>query len=228
MENYTLHRISLVNVSAFLLFKPGEALLVDCGNQGSESKIIGEMARLGLQPEMLKLLILTHSHYDHAGSARRLKELTGCQIMIHRIEASRLEAGYTRIPAGTRWKAKVVATVGSLFARRIMRYPSTLPDILLDESADLSEFGFPGRVLHTPGHTLGSMVVLMEDGEMLAGDTLMGIPGKKAFPAFAEDLPGLIQSWKMLSEMQVNTFHPAHGRSISFSKFIKEYTVLRK
>ncbi len=228
MEKYTLHRISLVNVSAFLLFKPGEALLVDCGNQGSESKIIEEMARLGLQPESLKLLILTHAHYDHAGSARRLKELCGCKIMIHRSEASRLEAGYTPIPAGTRWKAKVIATVGRLFARRIMRYPSAVPDILVDESASLTEFGFPGRIIHTSGHSLGSMVVLMEDGEMLAGDTLIGIPGKRIFPPFAEDLPGLLQSWKLLSELQVSTFHPAHGRSISFSKFNEEYSAVRE
>jgi hypothetical protein len=66
----------------------------------------------------------------------------------------------------------------------------------------------------------------MEDGEMLAGDTLIGIPGKRIFPPFAEDLQGLLQSWKLLSELQVNTFHPAHGRSISFSKFMEEYSVV--
>jgi len=226
MTNYTLHRISLANVSAFLLFKPGEALLVDCGNQGAEEKIMGEMARLGLEPGMLKLLILTHSHYDHAGSAYSIKKETGCQIMIHRSEATRLEAGYTPIPAGTRWKAKIISMVGRIFARRLMRYPPVVPDILLDESASLEKFGFPGKVLFTPGHTRGSMVVLMEDGEMLAGDTLMGLAGKRIFPAFAEDLPGLKQSWKLLSEMPVKTFHPAHGRSISFSKFISEFTEL--
>ncbi len=227
MEGYSLHRISLINVSAFLLFRPGEALLVDCGNQGSEVKIIEEMIRLGLKPGMLKLLILTHAHYDHAGSAARIKELTGCRILIHRSEASCLEAGYTPIPAGTRWKAKVVATVGRIFARRLMKYPSVRPDILVEESAGLSEFGFPGRIIHTPGHTFGSVVVLMKDGEMLAGDTLIGIPGKRIFPPFAEDPVGLMKSWEMISEMEVNTFHPAHGRSISFSKFMDEYKGLR-
>lgn len=226
MDAYSLHRISLVNVSAFLLYRTGEALLVDCGNQGSEKKIIGEMASLGIQPGMLKLLILTHSHYDHAGAAFQLKEATGCRIMIHRSEASRLEAGYTPIPAGTRWKAKVISAVGRIFARRLMRYPPVLPDILLDELTSLDEFGFPGKVIHTPGHTRGSLVVLMEDGEMIAGDTLMGLAGKRIFPAFAEDIPGLMQSWKMLSEMKVKNFHPAHGRTISFRKFLNEFSEL--
>jgi glyoxylase-like metal-dependent hydrolase (beta-lactamase superfamily II) len=226
MDEYILHRISLIKVSAFLLYRPGEAILVDCGTPGSEVTILEEMTGLGLQPGMLKLLILTHAHYDHAGSASRLKELTGCRIMIHGSESTRLEAGYTPIPAGTRWKARVVATVGRIFARRIMSYPPAIPDILVEQSLDLSEFGFPGGVIHTPGHTFGSMVVLLEDGEMLAGDTLIGIPGKRIFPPFAEDPEALKQSWKMLSGLQVNTFHPAHGRSISFRKFMEEYTVL--
>ena len=227
-EDYTLHRIFLINVSAFLLYRPGEALLIDCGNQGSELKIIEEMSRLGLQPTDLKLLILTHAHYDHAGAAGRLKDLCACRIMIHKSEASRLEAGYTPIPSGTRWKAKALVSIGRIFAKRLMKYPAAIPDIFVDESLSLLDYGFPGTVIHTPGHTFGSLVVLLDKGEMLAGDTLFGIPGKRIFPPFAEDPAGLLNSWKMISEMKVKTFYPAHGRSISFSKFMEEYTVLRK
>ena len=226
MEEYTLHRISLINVSAYLLFRPGEAILVDCGNQGSEEKIMDEMTGLGLQPGMLRLLILTHAHYDHAGSAARIKELTGCQILIHRSEASRLEAGFTPIPSGTRWKARFLVSVGRVFARSLMKYPPAIPDLFVEESFSLKEFGFPGKVIHTPGHTFGSMVVLLERGEMVAGDTLFGVPGKRIFPPFAEDQPGLLESWKRISTMDVECFYPAHGRSISYSKFMHEYAEL--
>lgn len=225
-EVYKLHRIFLINVSSFLIYKPGEAILVDSGKQGSELKIIGEMSRLGLQPENLKLLILTHAHYDHAGSARRLKEITGCRIMIHKSEASRLEAGYTPIPSGTRWKAKVIVAVGRTFARDLMKYPAAKPDILVEESSSLSEFGFPGRVMHAPGHSPGSMLVLMDKGEMLAGDTLFGLPGKRIFPPFAEDELALLKSWKMISELDVHTFYPAHGIRISRDKFMNEFNAL--
>ncbi|MCP4312584.1 MAG: MBL fold metallo-hydrolase [Bacteroidetes bacterium] len=223
-KELTLHRISLQNVSAFLLFRPGVAILVDCGKQGSEVKIFEEMTLLGLQPGMLKLLILTHAHYDHAGSAGRMKELTGCRIMIQRSDASHLEAGFTPFPSGTRWKARLVATFGRIFARRLMKYPPALADILVEESFELAEYGFPGRAIHTPGHTFGSMVILMEDGKMLAGDTLIGLPGKRIFPAFAEDPAGLLLSWGMISEMEVDIFYPAHGRSISKEKFLEEFS----
>ncbi|MFO7668493.1 MAG: MBL fold metallo-hydrolase [Bacteroidales bacterium] len=225
---YTLHRISMVNVSAYLIFRPGEAILVDCGNKGSEVKIIEVMNRLGLRPAELRLLILTHAHFDHAGSAKRLKELTGCRIMVHRKEASRLEAGFTPIPPGTRWKARVLVALGRTFAKGLMKYPPAIPDLLVEESASLVEFGFPGRVIHTPGHTPGSMVVFMEGGVMMAGDTLFGVPGKRIFPPFAEDRAGLLKSWKMISGLDVKLFYPAHGRSFSHAVFMNEFEELIK
>lgn len=237
---YKLCRISLLKVSAYLLYRPGEAILVDCGRVGSEVKILQEMGRLGLQPTDLGLLILTHAHYDHAGAARRLKEICGCRIMIHESEASRLQAGKTPIPGGTRWKAKVLVFVGRIFARRLMKYPPARADILVGgpgspeaesagpeaESVSLEAFNFPGKVIHSPGHTPGSMVVLMEGGEMLTGDSLFGLAGKRIFPPFAEDPAALMESWKLISTMPVRRFFPAHGASISPERFLEEFMAL--
>ena len=221
--NYTVKRISLTNVSAFLVYRPGEAILIDSGNSGSEVKIIRTMEKAGLDPGMLKLLILTHAHFDHAGSAGKLKELTGCKIMVHQTEAERLQAGFTGIPNGTRWKARLLVVLGRTFARRIGKFPGTAPDLLVEDSLDLREFGFPGRVIHTPGHTHGSMVVLMEGGELIAGDTLFGVEGKQHFPPFAEDLPALVSSWKHIRTLPVTTIYPAHGRYFSMDSFLVEF-----
>ena len=221
--SYKVHRIGLVNVSSFLIYRPGEAILVDCGSSGSEVKILEVFKKLGLEPAMLKLLVLTHSHFDHAGSAGRLKELTGCQVMIHRSETERLKKGYSPIPSGTRWKAKLLVGVGRIFARRLMKYPGADPDLLVDNLFDLESYGFPGRVIHAPGHTFGSMLVLMEGGELIAGDTLFGVENKQHFPPFAEDLPALVRSWKHIHDLPVKTFYPAHGRRFSMESFLAEY-----
>lgn len=51
-----------------------------------------------------------------------------------------------------------------------MKYPGTKPDIVMDtEEFSLWEYGIDGRVLHTPGHTKGSVSVLLESGELFAG-----------------------------------------------------------
>jgi hydroxyacylglutathione hydrolase len=222
-ESYKFHRLGLTNVSAYLIYKPGEAILVDCGNKGSEEKILKILEGLGLEPDMLKLLILTHVHFDHAGSARQLKEQTGCRIMVHQSEEARLGKGFTPIPAGTRWKAKLMVAAGRIFARRIGAFPGAEADLLLRESFDLKEFGFPGKVVHTPGHTHGSMVVLMEGGELIGGDTIFGLEGKQHFPPFAEDLGALLRSWTLIRDMQPTILYPAHGRSFSYESFLAEF-----
>jgi len=223
MSAYKLHRIGLVNVSSYLVYRPGEAILVDCGNSGSELKILEALKRLNLEPGMLRLLILTHSHYDHAGSASRLKELTGCKVMVHRSEAERLRKGYSPIPPGTRWKAKLLVSVGRIFARRLMKFPGVEADQLVDDRYDLGQYGFPGEVMHASGHTFGSMLVLMEGGELISGDTLFGVDGKQHFPPFAEDLKALVESWKKIRHLDVRTFYPAHGRPFSMDSFVEEY-----
>jgi hydroxyacylglutathione hydrolase len=220
---YKVHRIGLVKVSIYLLYRSGEAILVDCGPAGSELKIMETLKKLDLRADMLKLLLLTHAHYDHAGAAGRLRELTGCKIAIHRLEAERLTEGFTSIPAGTRWKAKLLVGVGRTFARGLMKYQGCVPDLQLEDSYDLKEYGFPGKVIHTPGHTIGSMVVLMEGGELISGDTFFGVEGKQHFPPFAEDLPALLRSWKMLRSVEATKIFPAHGRYFAFGKFLDEY-----
>ncbi|HER07888.1 MAG TPA: MBL fold metallo-hydrolase [Bacteroides sp.] len=217
--DYTIRRISLGGVAAYLLYRPGHALVVDSGRGGSAEKILEKLREEGLQPEMLDLLILTHAHFDHAGSAARLKELTGCRIMVHRSEADRLRRGFTSLPGGTRWKAKILVGLGRVFARRLGKYEGVEPDILVDKSSDLKEFGFPARVIHTPGHTPGSMVVLTGEGEMLSGDTFFGLEGKEYFPPFAEDIPALLESWKMVRSLPVKIIYPAHGNRITAEKF---------
>ncbi len=222
-DRYTIKRIQLAYVSSYLIYSSDWAILVDSGTSGSEKEILDTIRKEGLAPTMVQLLILTHVHFDHAGSAKRLKELTGCNIVVHQEEADRLKEGFTLLPNGTRWKAKILVGLGRVFARRLGKFPGTEADILVKDSLDLKEFGVPGNVIHTPGHTAGSQVVLLENGELFAGDTVFGLAGKQHFPPFAEDLPALIRTWKELCSLQVKTIYPAHGHSFRFENFLSEY-----
>jgi glyoxylase-like metal-dependent hydrolase (beta-lactamase superfamily II) len=104
-----------------------------------------------------------------------------------------------------------------------MKFPGAEPDLLVEDQYDLETFGFPGKVIHTPGHTFGSMVVLMEEGQLISGDTMFGLDNKQHFPPFAEDLRALVRSWEKIRDMPVKTFYPAHGRHFSFESFLAEY-----
>jgi glyoxylase-like metal-dependent hydrolase (beta-lactamase superfamily II) len=103
------------------------------------------------------------------------------------------------------------------------KYPGAEPDRWVEDTLDLNAFGFPGQVIHTPGHTHGSLVVLMEKGELFAGDTLFGVEGKQHFPPFAEDLSALVKSWQQIRTLPVKTIYPAHGRSFPVESFLAEF-----
>jgi len=222
-SGYNIHRISHVNLSSFLVYGPGGAFLVDPGNRGYHIKILETMDELGLEPQLLRLVILTHVHFDHAGAASALRERTGCRIVVHRSEEERLRQGFTPVPGGTRWKARVLVVLGRLVPRLIMSFPGTEPDILSGEEMSLEPYGFPGRLIHTPGHTPGSQVILMESGDLIAGDTMVGLPGRALFPAFAEDSATLLRSWELIRSLPVRIIYPAHGVSVTFDRFREEY-----
>jgi glyoxylase-like metal-dependent hydrolase (beta-lactamase superfamily II) len=101
-------------------------------------------------------------------------------------------------------------------------------DILLgDDDFDLGAYGIPGRVLHTPGHTLGSVTVLLESGEAFVGDLAMSariMRMKPGPPIFAEDIKMVMQSWKKLRESGVRKIYPAHGRPFPIEVLDEEFS----
>jgi hydroxyacylglutathione hydrolase len=74
-------------VNAHLIISEAGSILVDAGLPDSEHKIERVLARYGLTLHSIKLIIVTHAHVDHAGSAARLRELSGAPILAHRGDA---------------------------------------------------------------------------------------------------------------------------------------------
>jgi glyoxylase-like metal-dependent hydrolase (beta-lactamase superfamily II) len=92
-------------------------------------------------------------------------------------------------------------------------------DIVLDNTLlSLNEYGIAGKIVHTPGHTPGSISIVLETGEAIVGDMAMNkfpmrlSPG---LPIFAENMPHLIDSWKMLLEEDLKSIRPSHGGPFS-------------
>jgi glyoxylase-like metal-dependent hydrolase (beta-lactamase superfamily II) len=94
--------------------------------------------------------------------------------------------------------------------------PATVDIAVPDEGMSLEPYGVRGSVLHTPGHSPGSLTILLESGDALVGDLAMNQfplrigPG---LPIFAEELPRLKASIERLLALGATTIHPAHGRA---------------
>jgi glyoxylase-like metal-dependent hydrolase (beta-lactamase superfamily II) len=98
----------------------------------------------------------------------------------------------------------------------LIKVPPAEVDVPLgDEGLSLSDYGIPGRVLYTPGHSSGSVSILLDSGEAFVGDLAMNTfplrlsPG---LPVLAEDPAAVIASWELLLEAGATEVYPAHGK----------------
>jgi hydroxyacylglutathione hydrolase len=82
---------------------------------------------------------------------------------------------------------------------------------VITDEFDLRDFGIAGQVIHTPGHTQGSVTVLLENGEMLLGDLVRGIGVDIHIGSFYEDKEVLVQSLEKLAAYQAIKIYMSHG-----------------
>ena len=157
-------------VNSFILV--GERpVLVDTGVPGSEPKILAALAREGFAPGDVSLILITHRHVDHIGSATALKQATGAPVAVHALDAEWLSRGDGGPRPPTGWGGRLFDLTG-VPGRRAKPCE---PDLMIEGGFALDFYGVPGGVvLHTPGHTAGSVSALLPNGDVLAGDLAIG------------------------------------------------------
>ncbi|WP_310620753.1 MBL fold metallo-hydrolase [Flexibacterium corallicola] len=222
-------------INAFVIVSSESIVLVDTGLPNSHKKIGLFLKRQGLSYKDVDLIIVTHAHGDHAGNAKKLQELCQAPVLAHAVD----------LPYYLREKPMVYCPTG-LFGKLLLKtgrpqtpYASFTPDILLqnDDRFALTEFGLDGTVFHTPGHTQGSLSVILSNRKVLAGDLvssgilLGGIVRKdKAMqPPFEEDTERVAKELLCLLDCGMETFYLGHGGPLS-SQEVKRHaeTLLRK
>jgi glyoxylase-like metal-dependent hydrolase (beta-lactamase superfamily II) len=150
--------IKLGIVKLFIV-KGEKAVIVDTGYPGQVNKILRCLDKNSIKPEDVSLIVITHGHIDHYGSAEELRTKTGAPIAVHRADAEYLKKGINYIGAPASLSGRIIK---ALFIRTDESVSKPLnPDIVFEDETDLSEFGVDGRVIHTPGHTEGSVSLIL-------------------------------------------------------------------
>jgi glyoxylase-like metal-dependent hydrolase (beta-lactamase superfamily II) len=185
----------------------GEAIVIDPGDE--VGRIQRRLTELGLK---LKQILITHAHIDHVGGALKLKRLTGAPILLNEndlplLKMMEMQAGWIGIPT-----------------------PETAPpDESLADGLVVGLDRYPAQVIHTPGHTQGSVCLHFAPLKLLvAGDTLFaGSIGRTDLPGGnSEQIIDSIES-RLLSLPSETKVLPGHGPSTTIGAERKSNPFLR-
>ncbi len=213
----SIHPIVL-GVESCYIIQGEEVIMIDGGAPKQGKAFLSAIETLSISPEDIKLIVLTHGHWDHIGSAKEIKDLTGAKLAMHQKEMDCLEKSLKPLPPGVTVWGSIFVNIMKVFLP-LVHIPATDVNIVLgDGDFPLTEYGIPGKVMYTPGHSIGSVSVLLETGDAFVGDLAMNkfpmrlSPG---LPILAEDMQQVRESWKLLLDAGAKTVYPAHGKPFS-------------
>jgi hydroxyacylglutathione hydrolase len=185
--------VGLLEVNCYILGdeETKEAVVIDPGGDADEI-----LEALEYHELKLKTIIDTHGHFDHVDANQPLKDATGAPIAIHALDA----------PALSRPSQEALFFTGN-------RLKLSKADVLLKEGDILSFGQYRLKVLHTPGHTPGSVSLVMENAPLVyVGDLLFnGSIGRTDFPGGSfEALIDAVKT-KIFTLGDHYTVYPGHG-----------------
>ncbi len=205
----SVHQVEGVNGNVYLLIDGGGLTLVDTGFPNSTKDILGYIHKINQQPSNISRILLTHCHVDHVGSAQELKQLTKAKVGVHQEDAD-FVAGLKTLP-----RPKGASNTSFIPVQ---------PDIVLKENDKVSNL----TVVHTPGHTPGSIALYDPMRKILfVGDTLRFIKGEIIGPSeqFTSDMHQAMRSIEKISRLDFDVMLSGHGDPLktNASDKVKEF-----
>ncbi len=154
--------------------------LIDTGVKDSEEKISGYLRQFNRDLSEIGTVILSHAHPDHIGSAAAIKALTGCRILAHEAEKEWIE----NIEIQNKQRP-----VPGFF--NLVDTPVKVDELLSDNREITADRGLTLKILHSPGHSGGSLNVFFKEDQILF--TADSIPLKGDIPNY-DNYPDLIKT----------------------------------
>jgi len=209
--------ICLSGVNCYLVSADRGFALIDTGLPERREDLARELEKAGCVPGALRLIILTHGDYDHAGNAAYLRATYGVPIAMHRMDAKRVETADWSL--GFKARPDKFDFPFSLISRFIKpgRFEVFSPDLYLDEGQELAAYGIDASILYLPGHTKGSIGVLTSAKELFCGDLLANMV-RPGLHFFLDDIADARMSVMKIESVGARAIHPGHGKAFLFSK----------
>jgi len=171
-----------------------ELALVDAGVSEDISRICRNIKSMGLNPKLISTLFITHSHVDHIGGAASFRKTYGCKTVAHELDSDALETANPEL-------------TGAALYNQIL-IPCMVDVKLSGSEGDISVGNKMFRWIHTPGHTPGSISILLNTsgGSVLFAQDVHG----PFMPQFGSNISDWAKSMKKLIGLDFDILAEGH------------------
>lgn len=176
---------------------------------------------MGYKAGQVSLIILTHANFDHYGSIKELKDITGAKIAVHKNDSQYLIQGKSAEVTPISPMGKFVMLITNNRSQK--KKQGIKPDILIKDEMDFNRFGVKGKVISTPGHTEGSISILLDGGECIIGDMLGSTFGRLNYGSFCNDINMLKESIIKIKDSNAKIVYLSHGGACTIDKIRKAF-----
>lgn len=216
-EHVHFAQTDLVNWT--LVTDGNRVMLIDAGFPGQREDVIGSVRRLGFTVADIAVVLLTHAHIDHFGTAIWLAKTHGTPVFCHDSELGHTKREYLEQAAPADvvrniWQPRWLKWAATITAKGGMNHAGIPTARALTDDDDLPGNPVP---VPTPGHTGGHCSFIV-DGVLVSGDALVtGHPllphtGPTLLPAlFNHDEEACLTSLKTLAAVEADVMLPGHG-----------------
>ncbi|MFO8100607.1 MAG: MBL fold metallo-hydrolase [Dehalococcoidia bacterium] len=201
--------LSHVDDCSVYLINTGGLVLIDSGVGAGVDQLVSNIKKIGLSPENLEAILVSHAHIDHIGGLKQFKDEFGIKVIAHNLDVSRIENG--------------VGIGAELYD---ITYTPCSVDIKIMQEEETLEFGDKRlNIIHIPGHTPGSIAAYLDtaNGRILFGQDIHG-PYTPELGSNIEDARKSLQKLidlkaDILCEGHFGVYRPAE----TVEKYIKGY-----
>lgn len=209
-----IHRIKCGNGNCYIVENGTNAILVDTGKKEYVNQVLE-----ACKPYSIKLIVLTHAHFDHAENAAQISEVLGAPIGMSEMDCDLIASNTNqKLFAETFWGKIVLSASLRDFSARSMR--TFQPSVLLKDKDSLSVYGVNANIVSLPGHTDGSIGIDVDDTYLIVGDALMNMFYPTVSMLF-HDKNEMLESAKKISKIGNRTIYFGHGKPVPNKQWIK-------
>ena len=200
-----IHWIKCKTDNCYVVENGSDAILVDTGSAISYDKVLEECSKYNM-----KLIVLTHVHFDHAENAAKLSKHFNIPVACHEADFELFES-FDKQPMESYGIVGKVVLDTSLKVLRNTKVEKPENLIFIKDGDDLSAYGFDAKIIGMPGHTKGSIGVDVEGTHLLVGDELDNWISPATGHLY-NDLDAIKNSADKIVKLGERTLYYGHGK----------------